>query len=60
MGALILLRTLISWVDFLCLQNMMQQDELDHEMGSLSAKQGYAANYIGTLECEKTDFIAVQ
>lgn len=49
-GPLIHLRTLISWLDFLRSQNMMQHDELDHEMGSLSANPGYAAKDIRALE----------
>lgn len=32
---------------------MMQHDELDHEMGSLSANPGFAAKDIRALECKK-------
>lgn len=38
----------------------MQHDELDHEIGSLSAKRGNTAKDIRTLECKKPDFIAAQ
>lgn len=38
---------------------MMQRDELDHEIGSLSAKRGCAAKDVGTVGTPR-DSIAVQ